>query len=74
MSNKILKGVKEAIIPCLMLAWPVILGVLFAFGFEIFFKRLPINWVLVLGLCAAFCVGIVIGIWIDNDIESPAEW
>lgn len=32
------------------------------------------NWLLIIELAAAFCVGVVVGIWIDNDIESPAKW
>ena len=32
------------------------------------------NWLLIIELAAAFFAGIVVGIWIDNDIESPAEW
>lgn len=74
MINKIKKEISEAIIPCFMLSLPIMLGVVFACIFELFIKTMSINWVIILGLAAMFFVGIVIGIWIDNDREYPAEW
>lgn len=32
------------------------------------------NWVLIIELAAAFCVGVAVGIWIDNCTESEGEW
>lgn len=32
------------------------------------------NWLLIIELAAAFLAGIVVGIWIDDDREYPAEW
>lgn len=74
------KEISEAIIPCIMLSIPLMIGILIAFVFEQVVKRLPgypwieLNWLLILGLCAAFVVGIAFGIWIDDDREYPAEW
>ena len=32
------------------------------------------NWLWIISIAAAFCLGIVVGIWIDDDLENPAEW